>query len=314
MASIYGACDYCSKSYLVPTDVDEVTALTCSGCGQTITLESVVRPTTIYSGKEAFTIDGAATPEILGIYKVYPAIIEERGLKRPCLMHIAKDQASNSAAEYEARILNHLLKGTSAKEGKHYLPTVIKSFIVDGSETGKRWCNVFENPDGWYSLKAVRAKFRNGVDPKDMAWMFRRLLVPIAFAHTNNVLHCAVLPSNIRIHPEAHALQLWDWQYALGPEKRGSGIQGADPEFQSFYPNAVMEGIPPTTGTDVYMAMMCMKYILEGGTTPPEMSAFLDKYLEDPIAEVDVRALLEEFDKVIHDLWGERKFHPFSMT
>ena len=54
-----------------------------------------------------------------------------------------------------------------------------------------------------------------GVDPRDAAWMWRRLLVALGFAHRAGVLHGAVLPEHVLIHPGEHGLVLVDWCYSV---------------------------------------------------------------------------------------------------
>ncbi len=49
--------------------------------------------------------------------------------------------------------------------------------------------------DGFRSLTEVGTAYPDGVDPRDAAWMWRRLLVGLGFAHRAGVLHGAVLPT-----------------------------------------------------------------------------------------------------------------------
>ena len=90
-----------------------------------------------------------------------------------------------------------------------------------------RRASLRERAGGWYTLAEVRRAYPMGVDPKDMAWMWRRLLVALGFAHLNGVIHGAVLPDNISILPGQHGLLLENWSQAVvDPEGTGERICG----------------------------------------------------------------------------------------
>jgi hypothetical protein len=58
----------------------------------------------------------------------------------------------------------------------------------------QRRANVIGRLTGFRTLAQVRAAYPRGVDPRDAAWMWRRLLVAVGAAHRAGVIHGAVLP------------------------------------------------------------------------------------------------------------------------
>ena len=50
--------------------------------------------------------------------------------------------------------------------------------------------------------------------------MWRRLLVGLGWAHRAGVVHGAVLPEHVLIHPAEHGLVLVDWCYSVAPGER----------------------------------------------------------------------------------------------
>ena len=97
-----------------------------------------------------------------------------------------------------------------------------------------------------------------------MAWMWRRLLIALGFAHTCGMIHGAVLPSHVLIQPEQHGLVLIDWSYAVSNPATGDYIPAIVTEYQAWYPAEVLAKEPPSPSTDLYMGAMCMIYLLGG--------------------------------------------------
>jgi Lipopolysaccharide kinase (Kdo/WaaP) family len=77
-----------------------------------------------------------------------------------------------------------------------------------------RRVNVISRLEGFYSLEEVMRQYPSGLDPRDVAWMWRRLLAALGAAHRAGIVHGAVLPCHIMIHPDEHGLALLDWCYS----------------------------------------------------------------------------------------------------
>jgi hypothetical protein len=256
-------------------------------------------------------------------FNLYPGYFENGVHRAAVTLKIPRDPQDNDLAQTEARILQILLSGKAADKFSAYIPNLIDSFLYEKGGV-VRQANIFERQMGWYSLEEVHAAYPGGIDPKDMAWMWRRLLVSLGFAHINGVIHGAVLPKNIWILPEQHGLRLDGWWSAVfHPEETGERIPAMLPEYAGWYPGEVTRQETPVCGTDLDMAAKCMIYLLGSdpiqvsfpNTTPEKIRAFL-KGCTLPGKRArpqDAWALKEEFDDLLKRLWGERKFHPFYM-
>jgi hypothetical protein len=156
-----------------------------------------------------------------------------------------------------------------------------------------------------------------------MAWMWRRLLVVLGFAHANRIIHGAVLPQNIWIQPEQHGLMLTNWASAVvDPGYSGERISAIDADHVDWYPEEIFKQKLPIFGLDILFAARCMVDLLGGdpvsGILPvsvpwPIKSFFYGCILPLKRVPQDAWALKEEFDELLERLWGERKFHPFRM-
>ena len=155
-----------------------------------------------------------------------------------------------------------------------------------------------------------------------MAWIWRRLLLALAHAHERGVIHGAVLPSHILIHPAAHGLLLVDWTSSvLDAGRAGSPIPVVSAEYEGWYPLSVLAKAPPTPAVDLEMGLRCMVYLLGGdpltGALSPRVPSPIQTYLQSALwtsaARTDAGQLYRDFADLLADLWGARRFMPFAM-
>jgi hypothetical protein len=207
---------------------------------------------------------------------------------------------------------------------------MLESFLY-GDEAGvQRQINAFplalteRGPlpsDELFSLREVREQYRQGVDARHMAWIWRRLLIALGHAHDREVIHGAVLPTHILIHPEQHALLLIDWcQSVYQPGSSGTHIPALSPEYERWYPPSVLAKAVPTAAVDLTMALRCMVYLLGGdpltAAVPATVPVPIRAYLEGALATVgqaNAWQMYQRFSDLMQTLWGQRTFIPFSM-
>ena len=277
--------------------------------------------TILQTGTREYELAGTFSED--GDFILYPCTFFERGLHHQALIRIVRDPRKNDDSQNEARILNILLQSTHAEKFSPYLPNLLDAFIYEDGIVSRQ-AAVFEKTEGWYSLEEVHRVYPRGIDPRDMAWMWRRLLVALGFAHSNSVIHGAVLPGNVWIQPEQHGLMLRNWFCAVhNPDLTGGVIAKIEPRFAAWYPDEILNYAPPSFGTDIGMSAKCMIYLLGGdverkmipASIPKPMQMFLKgSILPGTRTPQDAWAVKLEFDDLLDRLWGERKFHPFKMS
>jgi hypothetical protein len=256
------------------------------------------------------------------IFRLYPCSFREDRQTHRCILKLVRDPRDNHRIETEGRALRTLARGQDVETFSAYVPNLIDAFVYESSRV-ERQALVLEQYDGWYSLEDVHHAYPDGIDPKDMAWMWRRLLVALGFSHANHIVHGAVLPRNIWILPEEHGLMLVNWSCAVfDPLTAGVGLRAHDSEDAGWYPQEIWKGEIPSSGTDICMSAKCMVWLLGGdpqtkvfpGSVPIPLKAFL-KGCMLPVKRAPHNAwsLKEEFDELLERLWGKRTFHPFSM-
>lgn len=260
---------------------------------------------------------------------VYRCTFNDNGRSRQGVFKITRDPVDNDLVENEARTLRFLHNRAGIDQYGPFLPSVQESLLYN-DEVGKpsRLVNVLAmhpdigSPMELYNLEEVR-RHHGRIDPKDMAWMWRRVLAVLGFAHQHNVIHGAVLPTHILIEPVDHKLLLIDWSYAVQNPSKTNVVKAVSTPYEKWYPLEVFAKEPPSPALDIYMAAGAMLYLL--GLTPPfvaglaMMEPALQRYFERCLASKpnqrphNADAMLDEFDNIIEGLWGPRQFRPFAM-
>ena len=228
------------------------------------------------------------------------------------LLKMARDPADNDLMRREATALTRLQDAVDPALLAYFPPLVATGQRDDARSGIRRHVNLIGTFSGFRSLADVRAAFPAGVDPRDAAWMWRRLLVAIGAAHRAGVIHGAVLPEHVLIHPAEHGLVLVDWCYsASGPAGR---VRAIVRRYQRWYPPEVLAGDPAGPDLDIWLATRCMAELI-GGRAPGRMAAFARGCLlaSPGRRPQDAWRLLAEFDELLERLYGPRRFRPFAM-
>ena len=240
------------------------------------------------------------------------------------VVKIARDSVDNDLVANESEVLMYLFDDASAcgANFQRYLPKLIESFRIASPTHDMRQANVLQYLDGYYTFEQVRKAYPKGLDPRDAAWMFNRLLEILSYAQRRNVVHGAVLPPHCLVKPEDHALALVDWSYAIiEPTGGNDHIKAVSLEWESFYPKEVLAKKPPGTATDIFMAAKCAAYLLVGDSglipscVPGDLETFLKKCLaaDARTRPQDMWSLKEAYDGLLVRLYGPKRFRPFSM-
>jgi hypothetical protein len=222
--------------------------------------------------------------------------------------------ADNDLMEREARALGWLARHGEPRF-RSYVPTLLESFthvdLADPAGVPRR-VNALLRLDGFLSLAELRAAFPDGLDPRDAAWIWRRLLVALGHAHRTRVRHGAVLPEHVLIHPAEHGLVLVDWCYAT------TGAPAPAPALverhRDRYPPEVAARRPVTEATDLHLASSCIAELM-GDQAPSQMRGFLAGCMLPAEARRphDAWRLLAELDQLLERLYGPRTFRPLRL-
>jgi hypothetical protein len=235
---------------------------------------------------------------------------------RDAVLKLPRSPQDNDLMRAEATALARV-RERGHERYRAFVPELVESIRHRDAGTGvERRANVLTRLVGFHSLAEVRRAHPGGVDPRDAAWMWRRLLVAVGNAAAAGVVHGAVVPEHVLIHPAEHGLVLVDWCYSVTSAAAHTAphIPAMVAHREDLYPPEVADRRPAVPATDVYMATRCVEY-LTGDRLPPRLRAFA-RGCSLPAPERRPRdglALLAELDEALEREFGPRRFRPFRM-
>ncbi|HEY7314896.1 MAG TPA: hypothetical protein VH643_36455 [Gemmataceae bacterium] len=234
------------------------------------------------------------------------------------LLKVARVPHGNAHLNIERKTLTTLLGVAGNTTYRNYLPALVDSFPTTGRFP--RRINVFQWEPGFHTLEQVHEQ-HPALDGRHLAWIFKRLLTVLGFSHRQKIIHGAVLPCHALIHVAGHGLQLVGWGRSVAVGQR---LRTVPARYQDWYPAEVQHQWPASPATDLFLAARCLVYLAGGDpvtnrmpeAVPPPMRRFLKTcLLESPsMRPDDAWALMEDFDELLHALYGPPKFHELTLT
>jgi hypothetical protein len=277
-------------------------------------IEAFIRMTALWRARDQVVIDtGHAryrldTPAHAGDLSDLYDVGADRLLKLP------RQSANNDLMEGEARALRAVADRGDPRY-LPYVPRLVDSFRHRDSTTGEqRRVNILGTAPNLHNLVEVRRAHPGGLDPRDAAWIWRRLLVALGLAHRAGVVHGAVLPEHVLIEPAMHGVVLVDWCYSVVSDSGRRRIPAIVPRYRDWYPAEVGDRGIPGPGTDIAMASRCMTWLM-GERIPPALDLFVSGCTLQSLSQRpdDSWRLLAELDDLLEGLYGPRTFRPFSL-
>jgi serine/threonine protein kinase len=245
------------------------------------------------------------------------------GAKQESFVKLARQRVDNDLMAAEANALELLWSGDPKRA--MFFPKLIETFGVRTPAQQVR-ANALEWLDGFVNLERVRAAYPGGIDPLDMAWMWRRILWALDYAHGKHLVHGAVFPQNILIHPSQHGVILADWCYSS--LKRGAiylPLKAIVAVRRDWYPSEVLAKQPATPSLDIVLAARSMVYLMNGNpvtgalttAAPVEMRTYFANAVQfNSSMTKDAATAAIQFDELLVRLgkpFHPRVFRPFSL-
>lgn len=228
------------------------------------------------------------------------------------IIKVAQTPRDNDLLAAEAEALK-LLANTGVEHAM-FFPTLLDSFAVADGHKRLR-ANAITWLDGFVNLEQVRTRYSAGLNPLDTAWIWRRILWALGGAHNVGVLHGALVPSNILIHPALHGVVLADWCYsALKTDKNYPKLKAVVGNKRDWYPPGILKREAPTTAHDIAFAARSMRFLMDGTNMPDVMEQYFQR-LEQGNKHGSAYELLAQFDGLLERLgapYYPRVFRPLN--
>jgi len=228
----------------------------------------------------------------------------------PAFLKMPRSLLDNDLVRQEANLLTHLWQGEEEEtQFLRYIPRLMASFTAQS-----RHYNIVSEAQGYISLADVMQAYPDGLDYRDVAWMLKRVLSGIGYAHELGVIHGALVPSHILVHPTGHGAKLIDWSYGVRVRDRMS-IRAYVAAYREIYPPEVFEKRYPSPATDLYMIGQCF-HVMLNDEAPKEVCDFLEQFIQEKSTDRPqdhAWNLHDDFDRILHRLVGKPKYRPLAM-
>ena len=234
---------------------------------------------------------------------------KEGDTKKDLVLKLVRDSANCDLANNEINVLKQLFTHTG-----EYLRIITNHTIgpLEIFEIDKKPAILFEKLNGFYSLQDVINQYKTGIDPKNIAWIFRRMLGILGAIHGLGLVHGNVIPSNFLICPENHNGKLIDFTNTVKIGQKAKFING---DHLYFYPPEMRDKRELTPASDIYMAAKCMLELLGNvGNVPEKILNFLHACtIDNPHRRLNNSLdIHRDFGDTIDKIWT-REFHKFEM-
>lgn len=255
------------------------------------------------------------------IADLYLCSFEHDKVIQEAVFKVAMSPADNDLLENEAKVLGGLYPAKQPDEKFYrYLPKMLDTFTLRSPKATNRRVNILHHAKGYVSLAEVLGAYPNGLDYRDIVWMFKRTLAAIGFAHSQGVIHGALIPPHVLVHPTGHGAKVVDWCYAVTP---GQKVKALSKPWRGYYAPEILGKDSATAATDIYMAAKCAVTLLGGrvetNELPPSVPRPLQGFLTSCLFAApskrpeDAWVLHEELDELLLRIIGKPKYRVLVM-
>lgn len=194
------------------------------------------------------------------------------------------------------------VKSNLTDQYKEFFPETTDAFRIN--QNGQKLFGVTQTlPAINYSLREVMEDYPEGIDGRDIAWIYRRMLVAVGNMHDYGVGHGAPTVDAFLITPKTHELQLTNWQFS---QELTSDINMVTKDIKHHY-----DADKVITREKDLQILSETALSLTDTKTPRQLQAFLKGMKRYPTAHA--QEALHEFDEILREVYGPRTFHEFKM-
>lgn len=268
---------------------------------------------TIHTRNHIYRVDGQAAEGTVS--KLFWArTLDDK--ERHVLVKMPRSPKDNDLMGAEFTALSLLChKGEDYEKFRVFFPHLREHFTHRDAESRiKRRTSIFVPRQGYYSLESILEAHPDGLNPRDVAWIFKRILTAIGYAHNCGVLHNALTPDNILVSPTDHHVIIVGWTYSTPV---GTPMKAVVGRHSSFYPPEVTVLKDPHAGpeSDIYMALKIFQ-AMGGSQLPVRLQRFAKNCASRHITArpKDAWALLNIYEDILYDLFGKPKYHELVLS
>jgi len=268
------------------------------------TPDAAVHGLKISSRTHAYTLDRRlADGELADVFTA----TDETGAR--CGVKLVRRPANNSLLAHEMEVVREV-KDKVEPAFLPYFPDPQDSFAIKEGSVIRR-ANVFGLLKGFHTLGIVRVAYPGFIDPRDGAWIWRRLLTAMGALHKAGVVHGGLLPQHAMILGAQRGMTLVGW---CASRQIGEPITLVSHADRWRYPSEVFDKTGAIPETDICMAARLIEDLV-GARLPRAFRTHLKACLlpKASMRPGNAWALKDSFDELNERMFGVRKFKPFYM-
>lgn len=208
-----------------------------------------------------------------------------RRLGEQVTIKVLRCSADRDLLMRESSIL-YRLRNSPAAGTPHFSGLIPEPIATGPTRIGdsERQISVFRWRSGFiHSAEEVKTVYPDGIDPRVSVWVFKRLLEILHWTHQSRVVHGAVLPPHILIHPRDHGAMLVGWGTAItNSSTSGSPLPAVSRVWKGWYANPESFGL----ADDVAFAARSVLWLSgatslrPGGTFPLGLAEIMEDALQ----------------------------------
>lgn len=183
------------------------------------------------------------------------------------VIKIAKNHKDNELLDREKEVLD-IFKECDDDILLSTTPKLVESFDIQNASKEKLRVNVLDYYRDYYPLSKIKEKYPNGLDPRHIIWIWKRLLMTLGFVHNANIIHGCINLDNILINPANHSIMIIDWCYSVNT---GSPLVLIDEKYTRYYTKYVFDKQSVSESLDIYMTTKCIEDIINIDNCPKTM-------------------------------------------
>lgn len=182
------------------------------------------------------------------------------------------------------------------KEYSSFFPNLLEKFkyksVNDNIESN---IIVTEQLPGFVPLYKVLESYPDGISGRNVAWIFRRMLVSLGNTHSLDLIHGAPTLSSFWINVENHGLILDNWIYS---RPTSQPLLAVPSDYKNLYPTSALTRKPVDASMDLEVAAKSALSLLHD-----DEPAALKAFFKGCVGKLpEAKQLLHEFEDGANDL------------
>jgi len=195
------------------------------------------------------------------------------------------------------------------KNDDKYIPSIVDSFFI--TDNSKRYqALVMPYLERYVSVTEILEAYPSGLEPRDAAWICRRIIGQAVLASDLGVIHTAIVPDHILVNVDDHDPLHIGWGHSI---RKGEKLSLIINKWKDIYPPEVFAKKRLDEKVDVYMAGQIMISLFNESGLPDSVRKVLLKFIDhSSSARPNAEGAFSEFTRIIRAEWG-KKFKRFTM-